>query len=174
MTWGVFAINWMDLGDQVKADDLFNRSYASYVREPFKIWTEVQSGVGAVNFVTGAGGFLQAVLSGYGGIRVKPEALEFNFPGYLPPSVDVMDFDGIQYLGNKFQFRYLASGYVDVTCTDAVGNAEILEIEYFDSVKVDVICNSQLLASRNVTFKIQSKTPSSCPPPLDRVEVDYS
>jgi len=49
----------LELGDYDKAADLFERSYAPYVKEPFNVWTEVDSGVGAVNFITGAGGFLQ-------------------------------------------------------------------------------------------------------------------
>ena len=73
-----FSSSYLELGEQDKGNSFFNRSYAPYVREPFKIWTEVQSGVGAVNFITGAGGFLQALISGYAGIRIHPDSLEIK------------------------------------------------------------------------------------------------
>jgi len=49
----------LDIGDEEKAADLFLRSYQPYVREPFKVWTEKETSIGAVNFITGAAGFLQ-------------------------------------------------------------------------------------------------------------------
>ena len=58
--------------------------YTQY-RAWFQIWTEVQSGTGAVNFLTGAGGFLQAVMFGYGGIRLHPDHLLVK-DTFLPPA----------------------------------------------------------------------------------------
>ena len=37
MTWGMYSVGWMEMGDNQKADDFFNRSYSLYVREPFKV-----------------------------------------------------------------------------------------------------------------------------------------
>ncbi len=86
MTWAMFAIgavethfqhcinsyiapgHW-DAGDDDKAQALFNRSYAN-VQDPYGIWTETPSG-GTTNFITGAGGFLQAVISGLAGVRLS-------------------------------------------------------------------------------------------------------
>lgn len=69
MTWAMFAIGHWDAGDVDKAQSLFNRSYAN-VQEPFGVWTETPSG-GTTNFLTGAGGFLQAVINGLGGVRIN-------------------------------------------------------------------------------------------------------
>ena len=64
---------------------MFHRSYAPYVQvgpgvearqEPFYMWTEVAGGQGAVNFITGMGGFLQAVLHGYLGVRAHLDRME--------------------------------------------------------------------------------------------------
>jgi trehalose/maltose hydrolase-like predicted phosphorylase len=63
------------------------------------VWTETQSGVGAVNFITGVGGFLQAVLFGYGGIRLELNQLEFNPHGHLPDQATKFIFHGIKYQG---------------------------------------------------------------------------
>lgn len=43
-----------------------------------QVWSESSDGSGAVNFLTGMGGFLQAVVFGYTGIR-----LVFNHPSML-------------------------------------------------------------------------------------------
>ena len=63
------------------------------------MWTEAQSGVGAVNFITGAGGFLQAVLFGYGGIRLHLDQLEIKPRGHLPNQATKFTFRGIKYQG---------------------------------------------------------------------------
>ncbi len=37
MTWGMFSVGWLDLNNDKKALDLFNRSFKPYVRQPFKV-----------------------------------------------------------------------------------------------------------------------------------------
>ena len=70
MTWSVTAINYLSLpGHEATALEFFNKSYATYVRYPFLIWFETPTG-GTSNFITGAGGFLQALPFGYGGIEI--------------------------------------------------------------------------------------------------------
>ena len=44
-----------------------------------QVWTEFPSGEGAINFITGMGGFLQSVLFGYAGFRIHQEYLLFDF-----------------------------------------------------------------------------------------------
>ena len=66
------------------------------------MWTERINRRGAVNFITGAGGFLQAVLFGYGGFRFRDNHLEFN--PTLPPTCTKLTITGVHYLGNKLQF----------------------------------------------------------------------
>ncbi len=56
-----------------------------------------------MNFITGAGGFLQSVIFGYGGLRLRIDSLEFD-PN-LPENVTRLGFDGITYLGNKISCR---------------------------------------------------------------------
>ena len=85
MTWGMHAIGHLELGQEEEAEEMFHRSYAPYVQvgpgvearqEPFYMWTEVAGGQGAVNFITGMGGFLQAVLHGYLGVRAHLDRME--------------------------------------------------------------------------------------------------
>jgi hypothetical protein len=37
MTWGMHAIGYIELGDEARAEALFNRSYKAYRTEPFKV-----------------------------------------------------------------------------------------------------------------------------------------
>jgi len=76
MTWSMYAIAWLELEEFENATNNFLRSYAN-IQDPFNIWTETPTG-GTVNFITGAGGFLQAVLFGYGGIRLHEDGMVVN------------------------------------------------------------------------------------------------
>jgi len=39
------------------------------------VWSEYPNGKGAINFITGMGGFLQSLLFGFLGIRLEPTCL---------------------------------------------------------------------------------------------------
>lgn len=59
---------------------------------------------GAGNFITGAGGFLQSVINGYGGIRLHFDKMTItNF--YVPPASLALEFKSISYLNNRFSLR---------------------------------------------------------------------
>lgn len=53
MTNSIFAINYLDINDHKKAEELFDKSYKPYIRSPFFVWSEVVENDGAVNFITG-------------------------------------------------------------------------------------------------------------------------
>lgn len=76
-----------------------------------QVWSERRYGYGAVNFITGAGGFLQAVLYGYGGFRLKDDGLHFK--STLPSRVTKLTLN-IHYLGCSLKFEVHGRG---VTCT---------------------------------------------------------
>ena len=99
-----FLFSWLELGDYVKAEQLFDKSYQLNVQEPFNVWSEVQGGAGAANFITGAGGFLQSLIYGYTGLRIHPLHLEINPVDVLPPKTTKMTLKGFKYLNAKFDF----------------------------------------------------------------------
>lgn len=68
-----------------------------------QVWTEQINKRGAVNFITGAGGFLQAVIYGYGGFRLRENRLDF-YPT-LPRSCRKLTIRGVHYMGNKLEFE---------------------------------------------------------------------
>lgn len=53
----------------------------------------VKGEIGAINFLTGAGGFLQAILNGYAGIKVHIDRLEINNPR-VPRNTNMLSISG--------------------------------------------------------------------------------
>ena len=120
------AIGFIELGEYDKAADLLHRSYSRYVKQPFNVcvyillnlvdlsvnirlfqtWTEAYQDVGAVNFITGAGGFLQTLIFGYGGLRLHVEDLRFNGKIPLLPNSTFLYLHQIKYLGASLSFNY--------------------------------------------------------------------
>ncbi|XP_059096648.1 protein-glucosylgalactosylhydroxylysine glucosidase-like [Tigriopus californicus] len=167
MTWGIFATSWLELGNETKAQNLFTRSYDPYVREPFKIWTEVQSGVGAVNFITGAGGFLQALMFGYGGMRIKPYSFEFSST-FMPQDVETLKFVGLVYLGTTFDLT-LENDNVDIQINKA-GQVP-LELTFQDGSS-DSFSGTTFNFPRQ-DFKLAPQEKPLCDTPKDEINVIY-
>lgn len=105
MTWAMHVINYLDINDTTKATETLDRSYSVYIRKPFNVWSEVTiEHVGAGNFITGAGGFLQTIINGYGGVRLVGDKLTITH-GRVPPKTTQLLFNGITYLGSVFKLE---------------------------------------------------------------------
>lgn len=110
MSNSMYAINYLDIDDIEAGNEMFLKSYQPYLRQPFNVWSEVAEGEsGATNFITGAGGFLQTILNGFLGIRVRLNHLEIRRLR-LPRSLTKLQFNGISYLSSKFQLSLDAAG----------------------------------------------------------------
>uniref|UniRef100_H3DF79 Glycoside hydrolase family 65 central catalytic domain-containing protein n=1 Tax=Tetraodon nigroviridis TaxID=99883 RepID=H3DF79_TETNG len=101
MTWSMFAIGWLELGKAEKAQLLLHKCFQN-IQAPFQVWSESADGSGAVNFLTGMGGFLQAVLFGYTGFRVQKECLAFS--PLLPSDIPELCIRGVTYLGCRMDW----------------------------------------------------------------------
>ena len=66
---------------------------------PYGVWTETPDG-GTVNFITGAGGFLQSLVFGTSGMRIGKDQLTFTPP---PPSATGTKASGLVL--HSFHFR---------------------------------------------------------------------
>lgn len=108
MTHAMFAIGWLEAGEKKKAERAFLKNYAN-IQGPFKVWSERRWGQGAVNFITGAGGFLQAVIYGYGGFRIRQDGLYFN--STLPSRATKLALR-IHYLGSSIDFEVQVGGVI--------------------------------------------------------------
>lgn len=95
--------------------------------------------MGAVNFITGAGGFLQAVLFGYAGIRIKPEFLEFRRTGSLPGNADSIKIAGLDYLGYQFGVDVSVEEITFERCSNP--GLEPLTLELEDGTTEDFLCS---------------------------------
>lgn len=109
MTWAMHTIGFLDLEDEATAARYFERSYALYNRQPFYVWSEVIPGQpGAGNFITGAGGFLQSVINGYGGVRLNFDDMTIG-KSYLPKGTTKLTLNGIEYLNNVLKLEITQS-----------------------------------------------------------------
>lgn len=163
----MLAVGWLEVDDRQRANDAFERAYRPYILEPFKVWTDRPGGSGVVNHLPGMGAFLQALIFGYGGLRVRVEYVEMS--PKLPPGVTSMKFVDLDYLGATFTVR-VTEDRVDV---------ELLTMGLYPlSLEVTATQQTfQLLAEGNSNkasfkrgrFVIHSSTPSSCSVPRDRI-----
>ncbi|XP_074086767.1 protein-glucosylgalactosylhydroxylysine glucosidase [Macrotis lagotis] len=126
MSWSMFAVGWMELKEMPKAHGHLRKCFSN-ISEPFKVWTENPDGSGAVNFLTGMGGFLQAVLFGFTGFRITRAGLTFD--PTCSTEVLAMGIPGVSYLGNKLCFAFTEKMVTIMVTASAGGEAPPLEVE---------------------------------------------
>ena len=88
MTYGFMAVAWKFAEDFSKMRSTFRSSYENYFQQPFKVWKEYSDSSssnngGTVNFMPGQGAFIQSIVYGFAGVRIRPDKLEFHNP--MPP-----------------------------------------------------------------------------------------
>ena len=74
MTQAVFTTLYARLGDGNKAYHFFQDGYLPNLNPPFRVIAETKGGTNPY-FATGAGGLLQAVLMGFGGLEITPKGI---------------------------------------------------------------------------------------------------
>ena len=75
----ILAVLYSRLGDKDKAYELFVKSYRPNEVPPFGVLAETAGGSNPY-FATGAGGMLQAVLAGFGGLDITRNGIEKKTP----------------------------------------------------------------------------------------------
>eukprot|EP00041_Stephanoeca_diplocostata_P029137 m.853119 g.853119 ORF g.853119 m.853119 type:complete len:932 (+) comp23499_c0_seq1:35-2830(+) len=82
MTHSMLTIDWLQMQNKSAGDAEFVASYENNIVGPFLQWMECplppdfcQGHRPATNFLTGAGGFIQAVINGYGGLRFNDDTM---------------------------------------------------------------------------------------------------
>ena len=88
--------------------------------------------MGAVNFITGAGGFLQTLLFGYGGLRLHAEELRFNGNLPLVPDSTYLYLHRIKYLGASLSFNFTTD--IITLMVDSIGPEHDLELTTPDKI----------------------------------------
>jgi protein-glucosylgalactosylhydroxylysine glucosidase len=97
----LLAVDAAELGDRALVDSLLPHSYQPHLRGPFHMLSETPKN-DAVNFVTGAGGFLQQVIFGYTGLRIGDGGLEPAFEPVLPSKVTQLVLRNVYCRGRRY------------------------------------------------------------------------
>lgn len=92
MGFAILSILYNKLGDSQKAGDIFSYSYKANEVPPFGVISETAGGTNPY-FATGAGGMLQAVLFGFGGIDITEEGVQ-QIKSSIPESWDKLIITG--------------------------------------------------------------------------------
>ncbi len=97
----LLSVDAAELGDRALLDSLLPHSYQSHLRGPFLMLSETPTN-DAVNFVTGAGGFLQQVIYGYTGLRLGAGGLEPAFAPLLPSRITRLVLRNVYHRGKRY------------------------------------------------------------------------
>src|SRR5664279_6334294 len=93
MTHAIFALLYARLNEPVKAWNSFEESFIPNKKNPFGVLSESAGGTNPY-FATGAGGFLQSVLMGFGGLDITPGGI-IQIKSTLPPGWKSLTITGI-------------------------------------------------------------------------------
>lgn len=93
-----YSIAWLAIGEYDKGVTQYRRSF-THIKGAFNVWWEKVQG-GHSHFITGAGGFLQNFLFGFGGIRILSNSLQIN-PVLLPDASGGYVFRGVSRKSSK-------------------------------------------------------------------------
>jgi protein-glucosylgalactosylhydroxylysine glucosidase len=105
----LLSVDAAELGDRPLVDSLLPHSYQPHLKGPFLMLSETPTN-DAVNFLTGAGGFLQQVIFGYTGLRLGDHGLEPAFAPVLPSRITRLVLRNIQARGKHYDVIVDASG----------------------------------------------------------------
>ena len=72
-----------ELGMDSLFNDIINNTLYGYLRPPYNVLAETHTN-NSVNFITGAGSFLQQIIFGYTGLRLTEKGLEEKYQPMLP------------------------------------------------------------------------------------------
>ena len=114
----LLSVNAAELGDSALVDRLLPYSYKTHMQGPFIMLSETPTNH-AVNFLTGAGGFLQQVIFGYTGLRLGDGGLEPQFAPVLPRHITRLVLHAVHVRGKTYDVVVDAKGRRIVPHVDA-------------------------------------------------------
>ncbi len=93
MTQAIFTLLYARLGDGEKAYRFFKDAYLPNLNPPFRVLAETRGGTNPY-FATGAGGIIQSVLMGFGGLDITVSGIR-QLPPHLPKSWKSLTIKGV-------------------------------------------------------------------------------
>jgi trehalose/maltose hydrolase-like predicted phosphorylase len=97
----LYPIIAAQLGDTALVDSLLPLTYRGHLRPPFDVLAETPQN-DAVNFLTGAGGFLQQVVFGYAGLRLREGGVRPVYRPVLPSRLTRLVLRNISSQGRRY------------------------------------------------------------------------
>jgi len=113
MTWSMFAVGYFSIKETDVAMEYFLKGFENNTFPPFYEWYEAAGGAGCrgrfpqcySNFITGAGGFLQSIWAGLGGLRFQETKLIITTAAYLPLTIGEMRLQNIYFQDSQLSIR---------------------------------------------------------------------
>lgn len=93
MTQAIFTLLYARLGDGAKAFHFFQDAYIPNLNPPLRVIAETKGGTNPY-FATGAGGIIQSVLMGFGGLEITPTGIT-QIKSTLPPHWKKLTITGV-------------------------------------------------------------------------------
>jgi protein-glucosylgalactosylhydroxylysine glucosidase len=93
MTQAIFTLLYARLGDSDKAFHWFKDAYTPNLNPPFRVIAETKNGTNPY-FATGAGGVIQSVLMGFGGLDITPNGI-MQIKSVLPKQWKSLTITGV-------------------------------------------------------------------------------
>jgi len=93
MTHAIFALLYARTGNAEKAYQYFSEAYQPNLNPPFRVIAETKGGTNPY-FATGAGGVLQSVLMGFGGLDITNKGI-IQIPSVLPAKWKSLKITGV-------------------------------------------------------------------------------
>jgi trehalose/maltose hydrolase-like predicted phosphorylase len=100
MTQAIFTLLYARLGDGAKAFHFFQDAYIPNLNPPLRVIAETKGGTNPY-FATGAGGIVQSVLMGFGGLEITPQGI-VQVKSTLPPHWKKLTITGVGPEKKKF------------------------------------------------------------------------
>jgi trehalose/maltose hydrolase-like predicted phosphorylase len=97
----LLSVDAAELGDRALVDSLLPHSYQNWLKGPFLMLSETPTN-DAVNFLTGAGSFLQQVIYGYTGLRLGAQGMEPAFDPVLPSRIKRLVLRNVYSHGRRY------------------------------------------------------------------------
>lgn len=93
MTQAIFTLLYARLGEKEKAFHWFKDAYLPNLNPPFRVIAETKGGTNPY-FATGAGGILQSILMGFGGLDITPKGI-VQIKSVLPAGWKTLTIKGV-------------------------------------------------------------------------------
>ena len=103
-----YSIAWLQLGNRTAADMQFDLAFEHMDLTGFNVWKEKSFNDGGhLNFITGAGGFLQNFIYGYAGVRYTDEGITMR-PLLPPHGISSLTLRGLALASSRLTLKYTA------------------------------------------------------------------